>query len=817
MSNLYDFLNFIFKEDKERYGAVYGKDWENKVNDGYDIRDEDGKGITDTEHAKWQVHQSTPKPDDHKYSGDIWNWHQNVPTSAIEAGETTPHPDAESMGFGGEKFPGTNLARYLGHNESEDDFEPGKVHLTSRDARWVYLADDTADKDDAPEDIDDKGESEDALGTIESDTDFHIKPCDDLQSHIMKEIFKDLGGQDFLEDIAVSDITLRHQTPEKERYIEELGGHGGNQKEAATSLSGFPAGKPGLIKTPWVLGFEMDYMDEDLNGADVGLSDIENLDEEWENTNQSRVEADINEDREAWAEDQLDSIYQDTGYDSWYDDKFEDIKANGGRVDNERYQQNIPSFEEFQAERLRGDEFPSYEEWKDEQDVGREFPDYDEWKEDEYQRTKYDRESPEVFPSHEDWQDAKIAAGTGTTFEDWLEENKQSIADNFREGRDLDEAWDNDRILERIPDADLERQYKEENSELDEWNYDNEKTEYLDANEERLREAYNEDLSDHERNLDDPVDEDDYNDSRDEHIRNNKATEQDYEESIPDLWEEWNQERTEQLNAIKQNYKAPKISHVQIRRTASRHQEPGREGYNKSFDILTHWKNEAGEWKLHRKLTKIPHNELKDVLAKATGESRFNDMRIRKSLQKLSSEAMSALAGWWLGGDIQEATRRMSEPTAAQQREFERQIQRAMRKKDKNISKSEALQKLQLFFSTQTDNNDTYVRRKPLENAVTQPDSEEELLKILGMPPFAGARFDPTSHRWTKPENFGQTYAARGGKKRIRGSGTGAHQRSVSGHGKGRIRGEGAGRKFKGETDVAASRRKAHHRRQRKA
>ena len=59
-----------------------------------------------------------------------------------------------------------------------------------------------------------------------------------------------------------------------------------------------------------------------------------------------------------------------------------------------------------------------------------------------------------------------------------------------------------------------------------------------------------------------------------------------------------------------------------------------------------------------------------------------------------------------------------------------------------------------------------------------------------------------------KPENVGATYAARGGKTRIRGSGTGAHARSVSGHGKGRIREEGAGRKNKGETDLAAQRRK---------
>ena len=176
-------------------------------------------------------------------------------------------------------------------------------------------------------------------------------------------------------------------------------------------------------------------------------------------------------------------------------------------------------------------------------------------------------------------------------------------------------------------------------------------------------------------------------------------------------------------------------------------------------------------------------------------------------IQKLSSGAMSALAGWWLGGSIQDAYRQVSEPTPAQQREFERQIQQAMRKKNKNLSKAQALQKLQVFFSTQTDNNDTYVRRKPLDNAVTQPDAEAELLKILGAPPFAGARFDPSSHRWVKPENMGNTYMARGGKKRVRGTGTGVHERSISGHGKGRIRHEGLGA-AKAETHVAASRKK---------
>ena len=173
-------------------------------------------------------------------------------------------------------------------------------------------------------------------------------------------------------------------------------------------------------------------------------------------------------------------------------------------------------------------------------------------------------------------------------------------------------------------------------------------------------------------------------------------------------------------------------------------------------------------------------------------------------LQKINPALAGGLAGWWLGGNIQDIARGMGQPTPAQQREFERQIQQAMRQKGRKISKDSAMEKMQAFF--QKDENDTYVRKTPVKNAV-QAD-EDILQKILSIPPFAGAKLDPTSHRWTKPENFGQTYAARGGKKRIRGTGTGIGERTVSGHGKGRVRQEGAQAKYKSETHLAASRRK---------
>ena len=180
----------------------------------------------------------------------------------------------------------------------------------------------------------------------------------------------------------------------------------------------------------------------------------------------------------------------------------------------------------------------------------------------------------------------------------------------------------------------------------------------------------------------------------------------------------------------------------------------------------------------------------------------FDDLS-EETVQKLSPGAMGALAGWWLGGTIRDDYERQTAPTAAQQREFERQIRQAMRRKGR-MTKESAMEKMQAFL--QKDENDTYVRKTPVKNAVKA--DEVSLEKIVSLPPFQGAKFDPAVHRWVKPENVGQTYQARGGKKRIRGTGTGAHERSVSGHGKGRIRGEGAERKYKGDTDLAAQRRK---------
>ena len=216
--------------------------------------------------------------------------------------------------------------------------------------------------------------------------------------------------------------------------------------------------------------------------------------------------------------------------------------------------------------------------------------------------------------------------------------------------------------------------------------------------------------------------------------------------------------------------------------------------YNKSMDSIDKFLELFKSYPLHGENSA------------AAEEDKEDDEEIEKGM----STAAAALAGWFISDNL---TRGHGQPTAAQQREFERQIDQAMRKKGRKLSKDvdeSALEKMKSFFN-KSDASDTYVRKTPVENGVQAQDTVlQNLMKDgpMATPPFAGARFDPTSHRWVKPENVGQTYAARGGKKRIRGSGTGVHERSVSGHGKGRIRGEGAGAAGKGETHLSAQRRK---------
>lgn len=70
------------------------------------------------------------------------------------------------------------------------------------------------------------------------------------------------------------------------------------------------------------------------------------------------------------------------------------------------------------------------------------------------------------------------------------------------------------------------------------------------------------------------------------------------------------------------------------------------------------------------------------------------------------------------------------------------------------------------------------------------------------VPPRQGQVWDAVKHRWTNPDHVGKTVIEVQGKKRIRGTGTGMHERSVGGHGKGAARAEEAGRKFRSAADA---------------
>jgi len=166
---------------------------------------------------------------------------------------------------------------------------------------------------------------------------------------------------------------------------------------------------------------------------------------------------------------------------------------------------------------------------------------------------------------------------------------------------------------------------------------------------------------------------------------------------------------------------------------------------------------------------------------------------------------MSAAAGWALSGDVGSAGQMTPEQSrewdrtlsSAERRNLERSLRSKMRRKsaDTSLDKS-AFEQLKAHYS---DASDTYVQRKSIDNSLI-------LKEHSAVPPRQGLMWDAVKHRWTRPENVGHTVTEVQGKKRFRGVGTGAHERSVGGHGSGKARQVEAGRRFKGATDAGVLR-----------
>ena len=143
----------------------------------------------------------------------------------------------------------------------------------------------------------------------------------------------------------------------------------------------------------------------------------------------------------------------------------------------------------------------------------------------------------------------------------------------------------------------------------------------------------------------------------------------------------------------------------------------------------------------------------------------------------------------------EERQRQEERRTAADRRRHERSMRRSMRTR-KSLDEYPAYNKLITYFSEKSDD---YHRRTPIKNGL---DLKKEHMPA---PPRQGLVWDPVKHRWTRPENAGHTVAEVQGRKRLRGHGTGAHQRSVSGHGKGPVRHAQEGRRMRGVVDSTTS------------
>ena len=157
-----------------------------------------------------------------------------------------------------------------------------------------------------------------------------------------------------------------------------------------------------------------------------------------------------------------------------------------------------------------------------------------------------------------------------------------------------------------------------------------------------------------------------------------------------------------------------------------------------------------------------------------------------RDLEKISPglERLIAFgAGWALSGDV---VNREVPPDLV--REWERAINRQASEDEKRRLERKIRSRL-----------------RKSDNDVLEPLNDYFLDKDHApVPPRVGLMWDAVKHRWTRPERIGRTVWELSGHKRIRGTGTGAHERSTKTGGSGG-RGAGsasAGRRFRSTGDA---------------
>jgi hypothetical protein len=180
----------------------------------------------------------------------------------------------------------------------------------------------------------------------------------------------------------------------------------------------------------------------------------------------------------------------------------------------------------------------------------------------------------------------------------------------------------------------------------------------------------------------------------------------------------------------------------------------------------------------------LQHNpkRWKQIKDKAKGkDSEKAIMNMQKGVSPALARLLSAAAGWALSADTasHEVPPHMAQEwERTQNREEKRKLQEEMIRKLKGLRKSDDgtfLDDLAMLYKDHAP-----------------------------VPPRMGLMWDAVKHRWTRPEKLGRTVWEVQGKKRMRGSGTGVHERSVSRKGAG---GKGAGsmeagRRFRSVADA---------------
>ena len=156
-------------------------------------------------------------------------------------------------------------------------------------------------------------------------------------------------------------------------------------------------------------------------------------------------------------------------------------------------------------------------------------------------------------------------------------------------------------------------------------------------------------------------------------------------------------------------------------------------------------------------------------------------MNMQKGVSPALARLLSAAAGWALSADTasHEIPPHMAQEwERTQSREEKRKLQEEMVRKLKGLRKSDDgnfLDDLAMLYKDHAP-----------------------------VPPRMGLMWDAVKHRWTRPEKLGRTVWEVQGKRRMRGSGTGVHERSIARRGPG---GKGAGsmeagRRFRSVADA---------------